>query len=305
MGRDLPHPSQRQIGTEAFQKLELTTANSSVVPLVVVAKDAIYPVGTAFCIAQVGIWVTARHNLEDRDGAFEIRDRNPGSHIAILWIGSGLNRNVPSYTGGIYPVRSFVRHPASGSDLALLYTPWPKVTFPPLTLSARLPVEGIPILGAGYAQIEIGQIDTQSAVPNVNITPNLNLSRGVVNVLYQDGRDTFRDYDGNFTGKLPTVCFETSARFDAGMSGGPVFDPTGAVCGVISTGLDQTAGETQYTSFASATPYLFMMDVAVGHKDKPVGVFDLAKRKIVVTDKSLEKLRVEKIDGFTHVYYDA
>ncbi|WP_157894428.1 S1 family peptidase [Mycolicibacterium wolinskyi] len=266
-------------------------------------KDAIHPIGTAFCISHVGVWVTARHNLEGRDGAFDIRDRNPGSHIAILWIGSGLNHNVPSYIGGTVPVRSITRHPASGTDLALLFAEKPNVTFPALTLSARLPVEGTPIVGLGYAQIEVSLIDKNPARPNIDITPNLNVSSGTVNVLYENGRDTYRDYDGNFTGKLPTVCFETSARFDSGMSGGPVLDPTGAVCGVISTGLDQHSDEVQYTSYASGTPYLFMMKVAFGHNDKKIGVYELAERAIVLVDESFERLRVEESDDLTHVYY--
>jgi hypothetical protein len=37
---------------------------------------------------------------------------------------------------------------------------------------------------------------------------------------------------------LPFPCFEVEARFDGGMSSGPVFDETGAVCGIICSGID-------------------------------------------------------------------
>ena len=49
---------------------------------------------------------------------------------------------------------------------------------------------------------------------------------------------------------LPTACFETSARFDPGMSGGPVSDEEGAVCGVIASGVDYDSGDPGFTSYA-------------------------------------------------------
>lgn len=303
MGKDLPAPNLAHIGHQSFDALQLTTANSSVVPLVVVTQDSIYPVGTAFCVSPSGIWVTARHVLEGRDGAIAIRDRNPKSHIAILWIGSGSKYNVSTYTGGTLQVRSFTRHPDSGTDLALLVTVKKNVEFPALTLSARLPNENTPISGFGYAQIKVGATEERPINRVINIEPNLNVSTGTVLSLYKDGRDTFKDLDGNFTGKLPTVCFETSARFDAGMSGGPVLDPLGAVCGVISTGLDQDSDDEHHSSFVSATPYIFMMKAAFGHNNKQISIYDLAKRGIVPTDRSFERLRVEESEGQTYIYY--
>ncbi|WP_081392679.1 S1 family peptidase [Mycolicibacterium fortuitum] len=306
MGTDLPNLDRIEIDPQTFQTLKLSTVNSSVVPLVVITQETVHCVGTAFCISPTGIWITARHVLEGRDGAIEIRDRNPKSYIAILWVGSGLKHDVPELLGGAIPIKTFTRHPASGSDLALLRTDMPSIQFPALRLSAELPVENTPIMGLGYAQIEVETYMTQANnPPTVNVEPNLNASTGRVLQLFQYGRDTFIDLDGNFTGKLPTVCFETSARFDSGMSGGPVLDPTGAVRGVISTGLEQAAGEQHDTSFVSATPYLFMMKVAYGYRDKPISLFELATRRIVPTDTSFQRLRMVESDEQIDIYYDA
>ncbi|MUL45664.1 trypsin-like peptidase domain-containing protein [Mycobacterium sp. CBMA293] len=306
MGTDLPPPEGTPIGIQAFKKLDLSTANSSIVPLVVATPETIYCVGTAFCISSIGLWVTARHVLEGRGGAIELQKQNKGSHLAILWVGSGAGQDVPSLIGGTVPVSAFARHPASGSDLAILKTKRSSFNFPALTLSAALPVVGTPIVGAGYPQIDIKSTGGNGQRRNLNITPNLHTSSGRVLQLYKDGRDKFKDLDGNFTGKLPTVCFETSARFDSGMSGGPVLDHKNTVCGVISTGLEQSLGGAHDTSFVSGTPYIFMLNVRYGKgSEKTTTVYELAERGYVPTDESFERLRMTDDGKDVHLYYDA
>lgn len=302
VGTDLPSGNKR-IGLQTFEKLELSKSNSSVVPVVVITAETIHCVGTAFCISSRGLWVTARHVVEGRHGALALRDQNPGSRIALIWVGSGLEHDVPELLGGAVVVRRIARHPASGSDLALLEAGRPNIEFPPLQLSARLPVAGTPILGLGYARLDVESDIKTGQMRNVNIEPNFHVSTGRVLQLFHDGRDTFKDLDGNFTGKLPTVCFETSARFDSGMSGGPVLDPIGSVCGVISTGLEQRPDEMMDTSFVSAMPYLFMMGLPVG--DRTLRIYEMVERNLVLCDESFERLRLTETNGQIHVYYDA
>ena len=40
---------------------------------------------------------------------------------------------------------------------------------------------------------------------------------------------------------LPCPCFEVSADLGAGMSGGPVFDKNGSLCGIVSSGFEGAA----------------------------------------------------------------
>jgi hypothetical protein len=303
MGKELPSNADFQLDVRSFKKLEPSTFNSSVVPVVVITAESMYCVGTAFCIGSRGVWVTARHVLDGRGGALEMRDRNPGSRIAILWVGSGVGHDVPELLGGAIPVRIMSRHPESGSDLALLAAIMPGIKFPPLRLSARLPTPRTPILGLGYARFEVESDETVRQQRNINVEPNFHASSGTVLQLFEHGRDTFRDLDGKFTGKLPTICFETSARFDAGMSGGPVIDPSGSVCGVISTGLEQDADDAQETSFVSATPYLFMIGLPVANKT--MRVYEMVQQGLVACDNSFERLRLVERDDLVHVYYDA
>lgn len=310
MGTDLPNHEPIEISLQDFKELELSRINSSVVPVVIVTpppQQTLIFVGTAFCIASRGLWVTARHNLEGRKGADEYLENIPGSYVAILWVGSGVGEDVPELLGGVVPVRFMVRHPASGSDLALLGASRPNLEFPPLQLTARLPTEDVPILGFGYPSYEV-RLDESRIIHADN---NIHASSGKVLQLFEVGRETFTDLDGNFTGKLPTVCFETSARFDGGMSGGPVLGPTGAVCGVISSGFDLEHDVGQATSFVSATPYLFMLKVPydafmTGEQlgGRKVPIYEMVERGHVLCDASFEKLRYAEADGKTHVYFD-
>lgn len=312
MGTDLPRSEPIVIGVPEFREIDdASTLNSSIVPVVVITKEpeTIVCVGTAFCIASRGLWVTARHVLEGRGGAYEIRDRHPNSFIAILWVGSGVGHDVPELLGGVIPVRFMVRHPASGSDLALLGAGRPNLDFPAIQLTARLPVEAVPVLGLGYANFRV-RVDSNKVI---HVENNIHASSGEVLQLYANGRDTFVDLDGNFTGKLPAPCFETSARFDAGMSGGPVLDPTDSICGVIATGFEQgDTDEFDATSFVSALPYLFMMKVPydVYMTGEELGgrkmlVYEMVERGLVSCDDSFERLTVIEIDGQIHVDYDA
>ncbi|GAA2794958.1 S1 family peptidase [Mycolicibacterium pallens] len=310
MGTELPDGETIRIGIPEFRELELSTFNSTIVPVVVITREPerIVPVGTAFCIGSRGLWVTARHVLEGRGGAFDLQKRYGDSYIAILWVGSGVGQDVPELPGGVIPVRFMVRHPASGSDLALLGASRPNLEFPTIQLSARLPIETVPVLGLGYPNF-IVRVDDKNVIHADN---NIHASSGEVLRLYPNGRDAFVDLDGNFTGKLPAPCFETSARFDAGMSGGPVLDPNDSICGVIATGFQQgETDESGATSFVSAMPYIFMMKVpydvymtgeALG--GRKMLVYEMVQRGLVSCDESFGYLKVTEADGKIHVDYD-
>jgi hypothetical protein len=57
---------------------------------------------------------------------------------------------------------------------------------------------------------------------------------------------------------MPYPCFQIGARFDGGMSGGPVLDESGALCGVVSKGYDLADDEDcEPISYASTLWPLF------------------------------------------------
>jgi hypothetical protein len=67
------------------------------------------------------------------------------------------------------------------------------------------------------------------------------LATGIVNKIYMSGRDKVM---------LPYPCFEVNARFESGMSGGPVFSENNGVIGMITTSM-HTDKEDEYVSWCS------------------------------------------------------
>jgi hypothetical protein len=87
------------------------------------------------------------------------------------------------------------------------------------------------------------------------------VSTGTIRKIYSWTRDSFF---------MPFPCYQVSARFDAGMSGGPVFDESGAICGLVCSGhkpADDEDGEP--ISYASTLWPLFQLDTGVKLLNQP------------------------------------
>jgi hypothetical protein len=87
---------------------------------------------------------------------------------------------------------------------------------------------------------------------------------------------------------MPFPCFQVSARFDGGMSGGPVIDESGGLCGIVSSGVSmQDDDPAEPISYASILWPIFMLGSAgaelleipglVKHRQEVDAVFDLIK----------------------------
>jgi S1-C subfamily serine protease len=302
MGSDLPTGVGMEFDGQAFVKMDLTQWNSKVVPIVVIDPDRIRCVGTAFNISPDGVWITARHVI---DWAIEIVTNTPDAYIAVLWVGSGGAEDVPDLLGGPIHVAQIAKDDANGSDLALLQAGLLRAGEPYYTphvrLSARIPKKGTHILGLGYALFDVESDISNLDAREVLIEPNFHASTGEITQVYPQGRDTFKDLDGNYMGKLPTACFETSARFDAGMSGGPVFDDAGSVCGVIASGIEQGADAERHTSFASATPYIYLLGLPDG--DRIMRIYEMVQRNLVDADAHFERFTLSEHDGVVDISF--
>lgn len=290
-----------QFDANSFVTLEgLTEFSSMVVPVVVVDSGQIRCVGTAFNIATDGVWVTARHVIEF---ALELVADHPGAAIGLLFVSSGVEGEVPDLLGGFVPVAQGMQDEANGSDLGLMRAGMTngdeRYAFPIARLSARVPKQGTHILAMGYSRFTIQSDVTAQEVREVVMKPNFSVSTGEVLQVFPEGRDTFRDLDGRPAGSLPTACFETSARFNPGMSGGPVFDENFAVCGVVSTGLNSD-GEASDRSFASATPFLFTLGVTDGQQSR--SVYQMVKHNIVMADEYFAQLTITGDGKLTYPY---
>jgi S1-C subfamily serine protease len=286
VGSELPSAAGMSFDLESFTKIpELTDLNSRVLPVLVVSPTMLACVGTAFLIAPGGVAVTARHVIDE---ALVRVDQESGAYVAVMWVGSGTDvDDVRDLLGGLIAVHQRAVD-GNKSDLALiristLYRQGEFYPLPTLTLSSRLPKRGN-IIALGYTKFDVESDTTTQTERLVTIAQDLHYSTGRITEIYPDGRDATM---------LPTACFETSARFDAGMSGGPVFGEDGTVCGVVASGMAHDDG---YTSYASATPFVFTL--GINDDGRLVRVYEMAKQGIVRTDDCFSTMRLnERPDG--------
>jgi hypothetical protein len=197
--------------------------------------------GTAFVIGR-GWAVTAYHVLEDfawRYNKVRWRDGTLEASFQLLGMLSldGDTRHLP-----LRIMRAWRATPLDIAVLALgVPEDWPNDHLWKVPKISLLPPKiGEPIFGFGFANSSVSQ-DPSSSIPTVDLHPRT--TTGSVVEVHHELRDTAR---------LPFPSFRTNARFDPGMSGGPIFNGrSGDVCGVICSSLPATTDEEDHISYAS------------------------------------------------------
>lgn len=278
-----------QFEPDSFTSMGLTNVNSAIVPVVVIGPGCFKYVGTAFNIAPDGLFVTARHVLEGREGAFYWQERYPGSHIAVIWTGSGVRHDdVPDLLGGPIYVSAWTKYDEPESDLALLRAGMLKdgepFTMPTVRLSTCLPKVGEKIAGVGYPKPTVESATQEQR--EVTLDHYLHVATGEIVEVFEEGRDRVM---------LPSAGFHTEAVFESGMSGGPVFNQDGYACGVISFGLAPNEDYPRYTSYASLALALYTLWLSDGQTK--MTVYEMAEKGIVATDDRFDQLQYIEDDG--------
>ncbi len=198
--------------------------------------------GTAIVIAPY-LAITARHVIEDllqrydrgcpEEGhveatfslqAFQVTNRDAGSlwSITRLWLSPHTDI-------------AFVRL-TPASDSVQTHT-WrgPKLRLTP-------PKKGERAVGFGYHSSEISASESST---DVTIVWKDKPTTTVGEVL--EVHDQLRDRS-----RLRFPCFRTNARFDGGMSGGPIFNEAGELCGLICSSLPPSEEAGEHTSYAAS-----------------------------------------------------
>jgi Trypsin-like peptidase domain len=101
------------------------------------------------------------------------------------------------------------------------------------------PREGTRIGGFGYHSSHI-EATEENGVVHVIWKDSPTTTIGEVIQVHHGRRDSFR---------LTYPCFQTNARFDGGMSGGPVFDEKGHLCGLVCSNLPPSSPEEFHVSY--------------------------------------------------------
>lgn len=131
-----------------------------------------------------------------------------------------------------------------------------------------LPNIGDKVFAYGFAQSDV----LEASPKKLAIKVTSYTSEGVVEAVHPFGRDKL----------MPFPCFQTNCRFDSGMSGGPIFNRTGELCGVIASGYDVEGGADPISYGAAIWPILAMTmnaNLPGEPKDQFYTVYDLASRK--------------------------
>lgn len=271
-----------------FVDLGLHETQAGVFPLVHIKGGVIRPLGTCFSITNDGLCLTARHVVEEGikvslDGKQHDVDGGEEGWFGALYVSSEPNSDNPdNLFGGLLPF--FRVHMSDGLDIALIKLTLPVheatgecIRFPAHKLRMSLPGVGEGFLGLGYRMMD-WQSDASNRTYHVN--HKYAATRGQVEELHAGGRDL---------AMLPFPCFRTSARLDAGMSGGPLIDYSGNVFGVVCSSFGTATDDEGYISYASLlAPAMAMTldvsDVASGVERKAF-LWELVEGGAIIADR--------------------
>jgi hypothetical protein len=197
------------------------------------------PSGTAFFIAP-GLAITASHVILDYLQQYDDRvtwNGNAQSSFGLL--------SFQVLDGGqtLLPLRVLRVWFSDPLDIAFLHMapaaerdPARRWKVPILELLP--PNEGERVSAFGYP----GSTLTIDAEGHRTLKQSPSTAVGEVVEVFRENRDR---------ALLPYPCFRTNSRFASGMSGGPVFNDRGAICGVVCSSVDFTETEEGHVSYAS------------------------------------------------------
>ena len=201
-------------------------------------------VGTGFFIHSSGLFLTARHVLEDfvRPGK---KTASPG------WIAAVSTKTSPAnhLLGNNYALSRIVSasfvdgRPGSGPDIGLgvvedvFLPPAKRPRFRRVKLTTDVPAVGSKISTVAFPGTRV-----QNEPPSIYFDIDYSQHPGEIHEVYESGRDSVM---------LPFPCCQTSMKIKSGASGGPVFDDQGRVFAVNSTGFHNHNEDDQDISYIS------------------------------------------------------
>jgi hypothetical protein len=271
----------------------LASAWDFVLTLGAVYGDEVLPGGSGFLIS-FGLGITAAHIVDELFERYSQRTNKKYSHpdypiiagqivekgsFALQWSVKNLYR-MPSMSETSSPIdvaliELIPFHPEEDGRFEIFRRRRPILKLAP-------PAVGSKVKGYGYIESEV-----QGPVSDKVWSHRHETADGIVQQIHSPVRDSFG---------MAFPCFETNAIFDPGMSGGPVVDSHGRVCGMISRGLTSDYGSTSWAS--TIWP-------AMGIQIRGSSLYELARSGVVRTE-GLERVSLMKVPGteFPDVIFD-
>lgn len=260
-----------------------TPVQEAIVPVVGWNGDELVCLGTAFAIDESGVFVTARHVVQDWVTEFQARTHQGSAGLYVLYesdrpVGHAA-QGASATLGGPLAVGSVSWHP--DADVAVFHAQTPyvggeRVPFPTLELTVAMPRRGDQCFAVGYARMHIEgavrpRLGGDASLISVDYDRQLAATRGSVEQVHPDRRDNFR---------LTWPCFLTDARYDKGMSGSPVLSDDGRVIGVVCSSTPEVPDQP-FTSYATLTAAILPIHLELaGDEPTTVVMVDLISRDI-------------------------
>ncbi|CAN7412799.1 serine protease [Cupriavidus necator] len=202
-----------------------------------------YVIGTATLVAPF-LALTAKHVLDEITSKYGMEDAEDGTK-EISRYSVRLYQCLPGPRYVVFQVVTAWSCP--DTDISVLHLAAFGSSDPAVPLNWRTPplVFGAPPVGStlaafGYHSSIVTTRPTEGGSYHMDLDDKPTASSGVVEQILPQGQPS-----GNFT--FP--CYMMAARFDGGMSGGPVFDEGGALCGIISGSLSPGDDEEEPISY--------------------------------------------------------
>lgn len=265
--------------------------------LITIADGEIIPIGTGFTITPDGLMMTAVHVIEEAIKSTVLKRNDDGSigyHLefyALYLTAKTHGENNELVLGGLMPIQKvwfskeidigycFINRPIINEE---------PLIFPNFRLSPGLPKIGENILGFGYYGMKdkiYGK--TQDTQILVDYSQETAFTRGkIVNVLSPKRDDAMLNFP----------CFHTNARFEHGMSGGPIINERGNVCGVICSSFPLVEDNPEYISYGSLIWPALGTSIEVapyeGAKTEMMLVYDLVQKGYILADETITNIKV-------------
>lgn len=190
-------------------------------------------IGTAVMVGAGPVAITAGHNLDEIVGEYNLTKARRGQTPEIDGFALRLYQIVPGPHYVVWNVVEMVRHPVS--DIAILRLQLHGHTAPKAPTLIRHPAMlavppqvGDPIVGFGYHKSRIEFSKNPNGSWHIELIDAGSASTGAVLQVCPEKHDS---------GMLKWPGYRVNARIEPGMSGGPVMNRWGQLCGILCSSL--------------------------------------------------------------------
>jgi S1-C subfamily serine protease len=264
-----------------------TQIQEGVMPLLAKDGDSFVIVGTGFIISHFGLMMTATHVIEYAE-SFKIRTLNDAGeyydHTEMFAF--FISRQGERLIGDLIPIQKVWycdEHDIGLCFLQETHFEGKRVYFPQFILSPGIPKEGERIIAFGY--------------PYNKVEANSDLIKYFHKNAYARGHIIKVHEKQHDFGKFNFPCFRTEARFDHGMSGGPIFNENGKVCGVVCSGLAPSEEGQEYFSIGSLMGIALTIELDLAFNGdtntEDLTLYDLVERGFVATDETIKHVGIK------------